>query len=235
MAEQEQYASWTKGNYEPVQKHRAKKYRLIVYPQDMPENWRAVLREKMWDVLISPLHDKDVNADGTPKKPHHHVILSAGSAWITMKELVEVGETLRGMAIPQKCSNPKGMIRYFIHADNPEKAQYDKSDIEVYGNYDIEECFQRTKQEEDYLHAQIISFVKDKDIVEFSDLMDYCLENDYEWFCFLSRHSYMIDKYITSRRHKKKAQHTPQATETEWQTTLMSQMLEELKRINKVE
>ena len=26
--------------------------------------------------FISPLHNKDVNADGTPKKPHWHVILT---------------------------------------------------------------------------------------------------------------------------------------------------------------
>ncbi len=201
MAENEQYASWTKENYEPVQKHRAKKYTLVVYPQDMPENWREVLREKMWDVLISPLHDKDVNEDKTPKKPHHHVILSAGSAWITMKELVDLGNKLKGVAKPQKCSNPKGMVRYFIHADNPEKAQYDKSKIEVYGNYDIEEYFRSTIGEERAIRREIVEYILENEVTELANLVAYSMQHNELWDDYIASHTIYINQIIRSVRH----------------------------------
>lgn len=201
MAENEQYASWTKENYEPVQKHRAKKYTLVVYPKDMPENWREVLREKMWDVLISPLHDKDVNEDKTPKKPHHHVILSAGSAWITMKELVDLGNKLKGVAKPQKCSNPKGMVRYFIHADNPEKAQYDKSKIEVYGNYDIEEYFRSTIGEERAIRREIVEYILENEVTELANLVAYSMQHNELWDDYIASHTIYINQIIRSVRH----------------------------------
>ena len=205
MAENEQYASWTNEKYEPVKKHRAKKYTLVVYPQDMPENWREVLREKMWDVLISPLHDKDVNADNEPKKPHHHVIVSAGSSWITMNALVELGKKLKGVAKPQKCSNPKGMVRYFVHADNPEKAQYDKSKIEVYGNYDIEDYFKSTIGEERAIRKEIVEYILENAVDELADLVEYSMYHNELWDDYIASHTIYINEIIRSVRHGRKS------------------------------
>jgi hypothetical protein len=196
-----QIPSWIKGNYTPVQNHRAKKYVLIVYPQDMPKNWREILRETMWDVLISPLHDKDTNPDGTPKKPHHHVIVSAGTAWINMQDLAKIGETLRGVAMPQKCSTPKGMVRYFIHADNPEKAQYNKSDIEVYGNYDIEEYFKASIREERATRQEIVAYILENGITELADLVFYTMTTNERWDDYIASHTIYINQIIRSVRY----------------------------------
>ena len=40
----------------------------MAYPEDMPENWLDVMREDMFDMVISPLHDKDKNPTGEAKK-----------------------------------------------------------------------------------------------------------------------------------------------------------------------
>ncbi|WP_368276451.1 Rep family protein [Coprococcus sp. RTP21204st1_G4_RTP21204_210225] len=45
------------------------------YPDSAPENWREIINSWLVDCLVSPLHDSDVNEDGTPKKPHWHGIL----------------------------------------------------------------------------------------------------------------------------------------------------------------
>ena len=39
----------------------------MAYPEDMPENWLDVMREDMFDMVISPLHDKDKNPTGKQK------------------------------------------------------------------------------------------------------------------------------------------------------------------------
>ena len=51
---------------------RKRNYATLVYPDSAPENWQEILSELKVPVFISPLHDKDVNADGKPKKPHYH-------------------------------------------------------------------------------------------------------------------------------------------------------------------
>ncbi|WP_225354628.1 Rep family protein, partial [Ligilactobacillus murinus] len=54
---------------------RARTWTFIVYPESAPENWRDLLDEYHVPWVESPLHDKDINPDGTVKKAHWHVIL----------------------------------------------------------------------------------------------------------------------------------------------------------------
>lgn len=55
---------------------RAKNYSLVVYPDDMPENQLDIIREDMFDMVISPYHDKNKNPDGAIKTPHYHLLVS---------------------------------------------------------------------------------------------------------------------------------------------------------------
>lgn len=194
--------SWAYGGYDG--KERAKNYTLVVYPDDMPDNWLEVMREEMFDMVISPYHDKDVNPDGEMKKPHYHILVSAGSSWITMNKLAEWGRKLKGIAKPQKCSNPKGLVRYMTHCDNPEKYQYNKSDIRVIGQYDIEPFFKATIGEERAVRREIMAFVRDNDIFEFADLVEYCLEHNEIWDDYLASHTYYIKEYVSSRRYRER-------------------------------
>ena len=57
-----------------------------------------------------------------------------------------MGAKIKGDCKASKCSNPKGMVRYFTHMDNPEKYQYNKSEIQVIGQYDIEPFFKSTTE-----------------------------------------------------------------------------------------
>ena len=59
-----------------MSENRKRNWVFVLYPESAPENWREQLRDMLVPGFISPLHDKDVNADGTPKKPHWHVILT---------------------------------------------------------------------------------------------------------------------------------------------------------------
>ena len=54
---------------------KKRNWTIVVYPESLPENWKDILRESGLQVGISPLHDKDVNPDGSIKKPHYHLIL----------------------------------------------------------------------------------------------------------------------------------------------------------------
>ena len=49
---------------------RTRNFATIVYPESAPENWKSILENEIVPALISPLHDKDINADGEKKKAH---------------------------------------------------------------------------------------------------------------------------------------------------------------------
>ncbi|MCQ5072057.1 Rep family protein, partial [Adlercreutzia sp. DFI.6.23] len=46
-----------------------RKLRQWARPRRVPTPWREIINGWLVDCLVSPLHDSDVNEDGTPKKP----------------------------------------------------------------------------------------------------------------------------------------------------------------------
>ena len=112
--------------------NRHRSWTCVVYPgESLPENWKAILGDLMIPWAISPLHDEDVNADGEKKKAHRHLLLSFN----TVKSYAQIEEITKrlGAPTPQPCRDTRGMVRYFLHMDNPEKAQYKRENIEYGG------------------------------------------------------------------------------------------------------
>ena len=58
---------------------RTRSWTFVLYPESAPADWRDKLDDYHIEWVESPLHDRDLNGDGTPKKPHIHVLLSFGS------------------------------------------------------------------------------------------------------------------------------------------------------------
>ena len=61
------------------QSFKKRNWAFVVYPESAPENWIEQLQLSGAQFTISPLHDKDLNATGEPKKAHWHVIAVYGS------------------------------------------------------------------------------------------------------------------------------------------------------------
>ena len=69
---------------------RTRTFAFIMYPDSMADNFIDKLTEFHVPTLISPLHDKDVNPDGTPKKLHYHVLITYDSVR-TLSQAHDVG------------------------------------------------------------------------------------------------------------------------------------------------
>lgn len=178
---------------------KALAWTFIVYPESVPENWREVLDGYHIPWVASPLHDKDVNATGEPKKPHWHILLSfAGKK--AYRQILGVTEAVKG-TIPQVCRDKKGLIRYFTHRDNPEKAQYDQRDIEAHGGFDLEEYLKPTASECMRLQDEMIEWCFKNNIMEFWVLKIYALRERPDWSAELSRSCFQITQFLKSRRH----------------------------------
>ena len=58
---------------------KKRNWAFVVYPESAPSDWIEQLQLSGAQFAISPLHDKDLNATGEPKKAHWHVIVVYGS------------------------------------------------------------------------------------------------------------------------------------------------------------
>lgn len=181
---------------------RTRNWTIVVYPDSAPSNWRDILDDMHIEWVESPLHDKDINANGEIKKAHWHVLLMFGG--VKSYEQVKDVTDILSAPIPQRCHNAKAMVRYMAHLDNPDKAQYSVSDIKAHGGVDIAELLRPSSSERYTIIRDMISYVKSNGVAEFQDLMDYASSEHFDdWFPLLCDNSaYVVNQYIKSQRHR---------------------------------
>lgn len=158
---------------------RTRNYATVVYPESAPENWQELLGEQCVPAFISPLHDQDINPTGEPKKPHYHVILMFDS--VKTEEQAKEVFTLIGGVGCEPVKSLRAYARYLCHLDNPEKVQYDTSLVRQFGGADYMDLIGMSVDRYIAL-ADILDYIDENQIVDFTVLMRYCREEKFEWF-----------------------------------------------------
>lgn len=175
---------------------------MVLYPESAPENWRDKLRETGIQCAISPLHDKDLNADNTPKKAHYHIILCYEGP-TTFKNVCSLCDSLN-QPIPQPLEQLRGYYRYLVHKDNPEKYQYDESMITSINGFDVSNYLDLTQNQVNAVLTEFTKFIDDNTITEFSDFIRVIRDSDfYSQFIEIAYNKYcFLNTYISSIRNK---------------------------------
>ena len=180
-------------------------WNFVVYPgESLPENWKSILGDMMVAWAISPMHDKDINADGEVKKVHRHLLVSFRSVK-SYEQVKDIADKLKS-APPQPCRDTRGMVRYFLHLDNPEKAQYNREDIECGGGFDLETALKATATEEEEILDEMFAFIEEHWITEFFVFNSYVRKERKEWRTILRHNCFYISQHIKSQRHYEKEQ-----------------------------
>lgn len=183
---------------------RTRTWTVVLYPESAPSNWRDIIDETHIEWIESPLHENDLDATGEKKKPHWHILLMFGG----VKSYDQVLEFVKPLNCPrpERCHNAKALVRYMAHLDNPDKYQYSVSDIIPHGGVDVAELLKPSSSEIYSLIREMLAFVRDNEIIEFQDLMDYAAEmRPDDWFpCLCDRCTYVLGQYIKSQRHRKR-------------------------------
>ena len=183
---------------------KKRNWAFVLYPESAPENWREVLQKSGLQCAISPLHDKDLDPTGKPKKAHYHIILaySGPTSFNVVKGLCDS----LNQPIPQPLEQIRGYYRYLTHKDNPEKAQYNDVDITTINGFNISDYVEMTKSEVIIIKKQLQQLIREADILEYSDFCDFLLDNEMNTeYEVATNNTYFFDKYIASRRNKNKA------------------------------
>lgn len=179
---------------------------FIVYPDSAPERWLSMLEEYYVPFAVSPIHDKDINPDGSQKKPHYHVLFTFGQSKKSFKQLAEISKSVNGTNLIN-VDSVKGYFRYFTHMDNPEKYQYSGIDIKCLNGFDSDNFLRPSSACRQENLRKMVQFIEDNNILEFSDFVNICsMTPEYnEWFIMLCDNSTVfISAYIKSRYLKSK-------------------------------
>ena len=180
---------------------RARQWSFIGYPGDsLPDNYAEILSDEMhlcW--AESPVHDSDLNGDGSEKKKHIHFIVSF-EGMKSFDQICEITDKLH-CPIPQVCRNVKSLVRYFIHLDNPDKHQYRIEDIKTHGGFEIDDYFKKSSSEARVLLQEILSFCLDNNIHDYSYLVELAIQmNNPDWIDMLTRtHTLFFSQYLKSK------------------------------------
>lgn len=172
---------------------------IIVYPESAPENWKDVFDELHLPVVISPLHDKDVNADGEPKKPHHHVAIHFESKK-SFEQVSEIAESLNS-PIPMRQDSWRGICRYCCHLDNPEKAQYSIEDVVCLGGADYLSIIESASEKYEII-GELLEWIDVNESIHhyaFCNVLTWCKKNNQKWYRGLCDNcAWVIIEYLKS-------------------------------------
>lgn len=183
---------------------KKRNWAFVLYPESAPDDWIEQLRQTGLQCAISPLHDKDIDPTGEPKKAHYHIILcyAGPTSFNVVRQL-----TYRlNQPIPQALEQVRGYYRYLTHKDNPEKYQYSDDDIKTLNGFNISDFVELSKSEVLEIKRKLQNLIREIDILEYSDFMDFLLDNEMSLeYEVGSNNTYFFEKYISSRRNKLKS------------------------------
>lgn len=183
---------------------RGRNWTFVGYPGDsLPDDYSSILSDEFhlcW--CESPVHDADLNGDGSEKKKHIHFILTF-EGLKSFEQICEITDRLN-CPIPQLCRNMRSMVRYMIHLDNPDKHQYKKEDIKAHGGFSLEDYFNRSQSENRDILKDILSFCMDNHITEFCQLVEVVFQmGNNDWIDIITcRNTMFLSAYLKSKHFR---------------------------------
>lgn len=198
---------------------KARNWACLVYPDSAPENWIDILKKTGVPIAISPLHDMDESeSEDTENKPHYHVIMAYGSGTVTENTVKNITESLNAPK-PTRLGSVRGYFEYFTHKNDPEKYQYDESEIKTLNGFRIINYLDLSRAETDEIKLSIQSLIRRKNIIEYRQLCDYLQDREmYVEYGVVIRSTIHFTAYLRSARHEKLPKCNPDTGEIVEQT-----------------
>lgn len=163
-------------------KGRTRNYATVVYPDSAPTDWQDILSQQFVPCFISPLHDRDLNPTGEPKKAHYHVLIAYDTVK-TIEQAKMLVETINGVGC-EIVNSLRGYARYLCHLDNPEKAQYNQEDVRTMCGADYASTIGLATDKYKAL-GEMQDFCEKYNVVSFYCLSKYARTHRTDWYRIL--------------------------------------------------
>ncbi len=182
----------------PTNQNKARHFCAIAYPESAPHDWKEQLQATGLTWACSPLHEHDVNPDGSPKKPHYHIIVSYGNTTTYNAASSSIRAITHG-PYPLICHSVSGSYAYFTHKHNPEKYQYNETDIERFNGWTKVLESTEVRQLKDELVMMIIT----QDCTEYAEfIIEAKYSGNPDAYEVAMNNTVFFNQFITSYRHR---------------------------------
>lgn len=192
---------------------RSRYFELVAYNENRThDDMITLLEDTRLEIVVSPIHDKDIKDDGTLKKAHYHI----GVFYPTLKSISQVYDTFSEIGIIQNenqikiIDDVKGFLDYLTHKNHPTKAQYKIDDIVCINQFTLVKWYQYSQKgciDENALRREIKNFIKENDVIYYCDLSDYATLFKNEWEEIIDKYSSFWRSYLISREDKMRKWH----------------------------
>lgn len=163
-------------------KEKSRYFTFLLYPESIPSDWEIILELLGVPMAISPLHDKDLSGvEGQKyKKGHYHVIYVAKNPVTADSVRDKIKRSLGSQSVAMVqivASSMENMYLYLTHESKDavvkNKHKYDKKDIKLINNFDIERYIVLDANDKKVLLNEITKVIKKKKLENIFDLTDY--------------------------------------------------------------
>lgn len=176
-------------------------WKFIVWQESAPDDFEKRLEQSFMKCCYL-LHDKDINDDGTPKKPHYDgVIMLDGPT--SYRRMMEIMKRIAGDGINtiEECIQTSGALKYICHLASPDKYQYDPKDVICINGANYIADIQRYELPDQY-DEEIIRFIETNNITQYRDLVIIAKLYYPAWYRGVSGRTLFWKGYLTSKEDK---------------------------------
>ncbi|HDF1697942.1 TPA: replication protein [Staphylococcus aureus] len=165
---------------------KARYFTFLLYPESIPENWEMELELMGIPMAISPLHDKDKsNVEGQEyKKAHYHVIYVAANPVTTHSVRKRIQRALGNKSIAKVQvikQSMENMYLYLTHESKDaiakNKYKYDKKDIQLLNNFDIDRYVVLDVEDKDEMLNDVCDMIDDHGLANIRELRRFVKEH----------------------------------------------------------
>lgn len=181
--------------------NRKRNFTMLMYDDSAP-GWKDRLNDLHVPYFYA-YHDKDISEKtGKPEKPHYHLmIMFEGKK--TPEQVQAIADKLGASnGVYKPLESVRGMARYLMHLDDPEKYQYGRDRVVVSGaDYDAIINLPSDKYK---MIGEMIEWCQKEDIISYAELLEYSQVHRSEWFkCLCDNGTMVMREYLKSREWTK--------------------------------
>ena len=160
-------------------KDKARYFTFLLYPESIPEDWEMKLESIGLPIAISPLHDKDLSdVEGQKyKKAHYHVIYVAKNPVTTDSVRKKVRQILGDKSVSMVqivVQSMENIYLYLTHESKDaiakKKRVYDKKDIKLLNNFDIDRYITLDAEDKDDMLNLICDLIDNHNLANIREL-----------------------------------------------------------------
>lgn len=176
---------------------RSRGWACIVYPDSAPDGWLEALSETHIQILISPLHDADLTAEGEQKKPHWHVLAMFENP-TPEKSAREVFAAAGVTAPPEVVRSIKAYARYLVHMDDHDKHRYSENDVMGLSGASWGAVALDEHEEKDRILSEIEDWLDEQGVTSYRALCRYARTCKPEWVHVVRTSTIHLMAYVRS-------------------------------------